>query len=83
MYRQPFASAFTRALGQLLGEALNSLTTAVPKVLAVDADNTLWGGIVGEDGADGMIDRRQLPGQRLPGAPATAWPTRWPTAPCS
>ena len=69
MYRQPFASAFTRALGQLLGEALNSLTTAVPKVLAVDADNTLWGGIVGEDGADGVDRRRQLPGQRLPGAP--------------
>ena len=62
MYRQPFASAFTQALGQLLGEALNSLTTAVPKVLAVDADNTLWGGIVGEDGADGVIVGDSFPG---------------------
>ncbi len=62
MYRHPFASAFTRALGQLLGEALNSLTTAAPKVLAVDADNTLWGGIVGEDGADGVIVGDSFPG---------------------
>jgi len=62
MYRQPFSSAFTKALGQLLGEALNSLTTAVPKVLAVDADNTLWGGILGEDGADGVVVGDSFPG---------------------
>jgi FkbH-like protein len=62
MYRQPFSSSFTKAFGQLLGEALNSLTRAVPKVLAVDADNTLWGGIIGEDGADGVIVGDSFPG---------------------
>ena len=46
----------------LLGEALNSLTTPTPKVLAVDADNTLWGGIVGEDGADGILIGDSFPG---------------------
>jgi FkbH-like protein len=55
MYHQPFASSFSKAFGRLLGEALNSLTAPTPKVLAVDADNTLWGGIVGEDGADGIL----------------------------
>lgn len=62
MYHQPFSSSFTRAFGRLLGEALSSLTIAVPKVLAVDADNTLWGGIVGEDGADGILIGDSFPG---------------------
>ena len=31
-------------------------------MLAVDADNTLWGGIVGEDGADGVIVGDSFPG---------------------
>ena len=62
MYHQPFSSTFARAFGELLGQALNSLTTAVPKVLAVDADNTLWGGIVGEDGADGILIGDSFPG---------------------
>ncbi len=62
MYHQPFSSTFARAFGELLGQALNSLTTAVPKVIAVDADNTLWGGIVGEDGADGILIGDSFPG---------------------
>ncbi|MET0838785.1 MAG: HAD-IIIC family phosphatase, partial [Marmoricola sp.] len=55
-------SSFARAFGRVLGEALTSLTTSVPKVLAVDADNTLWGGIVGEDGADGIVVGDSFPG---------------------
>ena len=31
-------------------------------MLAVDADNTLWGGIVGEDGADGILIGDSFPG---------------------
>lgn len=62
MYHQPFGSAFVRALGTLIGEALNSLGRATPKVLAVDADNTLWGGIVGEDGAEGIEIGDRFPG---------------------
>src|SRR6478735_252681 len=54
MYHQPFSSEFARTLGGLVGDALSSIGRPVPKVLAVDADNTLWGGIVGEDGADGI-----------------------------
>jgi FkbH-like protein len=32
------------------------------KVIALDADNTLWGGIVGEDGADGIALGPEYPG---------------------
>ena len=81
MYHQPFSSTFARAFGELLGEALNSLTTAVPKVIAVDADNTLWGGIVGEDGADGILIGDSFPGNGYR-ALHTVSPTRSPTARC-
>ena len=62
MYHQPYTSAFVRSLGTLVGEALSALTRPVPKVLAVDADNTLWGGVVGEDGADGVVVGDSFPG---------------------
>lgn len=62
MYRQPFSGRFARRFGELIGEALRSLTTPAPKVLAVDADNTLWGGIVGEDGAAGVVVGDSFPG---------------------
>lgn len=62
MYHQPFAAGFARTLGALLGEALSSLGTAVPKVLAVDADNTLWGGVLGEEGPDGVTVGDSFPG---------------------
>ena len=29
-----------------------------PRCLVVDLDNTLWGGIVGEEGPTGVADRR-------------------------
>jgi FkbH-like protein len=62
MYHQPYTSSYARALGTLVGEALSSLARPTPKVLAVDADNTLWGGIVGEDGADGILIGDSFPG---------------------
>ncbi|WP_183407863.1 HAD-IIIC family phosphatase [Nocardioides marmoriginsengisoli] len=62
MYHQPYTSEFAKVLGTLLGEALAQLGRPTPKVLAVDADNTLWGGIVGEDGADGILIGDSFPG---------------------
>lgn len=41
-YRRELQAAFRRALGR------------VRKALVVDLDNTLWGGVVGDDGIDGI-----------------------------
>ena len=38
------------------------LKTPRAKVLVLDADNTLWGGIVGEDGVDGIALGKDYPG---------------------
>jgi FkbH-like protein len=37
-------------------------TVARKKVLLLDADNTLWGGVVGEDGVHGILVDDQFPG---------------------
>ena len=45
---------------------LRPLAQKTCKVLAVDLDNTLWGGVVGEDGPDGDSYWRRLSGFRVP-----------------
>lgn len=40
---------------QLVQPYLNALTGQVKKLLALDCDNTLWQGILGEDGADHIV----------------------------
>ena len=52
--RQPFAAAGLQALAEHLVAALRALTTGPRKLLVVDLDNTLWGGVVGEAGALGI-----------------------------
>ena len=37
---------------------IQPIVRAVAKALVVDLDNTLWGGVVGEDGVDGHPPRR-------------------------
>jgi FkbH-like protein len=41
---------------------LHPMTGKVCKVLAVDLDNTLWGGVIGEDGMDGIKLSGSYPG---------------------
>jgi FkbH-like protein len=41
---------------------LHALTGRLCKAVAVDLDNTLWGGIVGEDGTDGLALDDEYPG---------------------
>lgn len=53
--RLPIKTAF---LGTMAGEwarYLLALCPAMAKVLVCDLDNTLWGGVVGEDGPDGIV----------------------------
>jgi FkbH-like protein len=42
------------ALAGALAEVLDRLTAPARKVLVLDCDNTLWGGVVGEDGVGGL-----------------------------
>ncbi|MCS6913820.1 MAG: HAD-IIIC family phosphatase [Myxococcota bacterium] len=52
--RCPFSDEFLRALALSLSRSIAPLFCAPAKVIAVDLDNTLWGGIVGEDGPHGI-----------------------------
>ncbi|BCJ64225.1 HAD-IIIC family phosphatase [Polymorphospora rubra] len=50
----PYTPEFFTVLGTAVARRLHALRTPRPKVLVVDADNTLWDGVVGEDGVDGV-----------------------------
>ena len=62
MYRQPFTADTTWAIGRALAAHIVSLRTVPPKVIVLDCDNTLWGGIVGEDGIAGIKLGDDFPG---------------------
>jgi FkbH-like protein len=49
-----FSPAGTRELARLWCRALGALSVTPAKVLVVDLDNVMWGGILGEDGADAL-----------------------------
>ena len=60
--RQPFAVKSAISLGLLLARNLKPLLASRRKVLAVDLDNTLWGGILGEDGVERLRIGNDFPG---------------------
>ena len=52
--RMPIAAAHLIHLAQEWMRFLHPLTGKIAKVLAADLDNTLWGGVIGEDGMEGF-----------------------------
>jgi FkbH-like protein len=52
--RVPYTDALFNEVGLQIGRVLRLATRGAAKLAVVDADNTLWGGVVGEDGADGI-----------------------------
>src|SRR5512147_2828780 len=50
----PYSAAFLRLLGERLARSIAPLFRAPAKAVVLDLDNTLWGGIVGEDGPGGL-----------------------------
>ncbi len=50
----PYTPEYFAALGTALMRRLYRAMTAGPKVLVIDCDNTLWDGILGEDGPTGV-----------------------------
>ena len=60
--RMPYTRPALDAISAAYGQAIRERHSARKKVVVLDADNTLWGGIVGEDGVEGVAVDRQYPG---------------------
>lgn len=60
--RFPFAAAGARELSRRIVAVAATRLLPKAKVLVLDADNTLWGGIIGEDGPDGIKLGPDYPG---------------------
>jgi len=50
----PYSPAFFTALGTIIARKMHALRAAPCKVIVLDCDQTLWKGICGEDGVDGI-----------------------------
>jgi FkbH-like protein len=51
----PYSEAYYCALGTALVRRVHALVRSPFKVIALDCDNTLWQGICGEDGPEGVV----------------------------
>jgi FkbH-like protein len=60
--RFPFAAPAAREFSRRVVGLGAALKFPKVKVIALDADNTLWGGIIGEDGFDGIALSHEYPG---------------------
>ena len=65
MARVPFAEGFFVLLAKKLLSHLKMHAGEIRKCLVLDCDNTLWGGIVGEDGIDGIKLGPDWPGREF------------------
>ncbi|MGB7605373.1 MAG: amino acid adenylation domain-containing protein [Lutisporaceae bacterium] len=62
----PFSDEYYAAIGTAIARKIHAIKHNPFKVIAVDCDNTLWKGVVGEDGALGVsIDEPYLEMQKL------------------
>lgn len=62
LFQTPFTKKAVSLLSEKIKENIILMSTSRIKAIAVDADNTLWGGIVGEDGIDGIKIDQNYPG---------------------
>lgn len=60
--RSPYSKILTKAIRGEYIFHLKSYLTPRKKVVFVDADNTIWGGVVGEDGVNGVKIGHEYPG---------------------
>jgi len=61
--RSPYSAAVYRELGIELSRLVRQRRVAPAKVVAVDADGVLWGGVIAEDGIDGIQLGTDHPGR--------------------
>lgn len=65
MARIPFAEDFLLLLAKKIVSHLKARAGLIRKCLVLDCDNTLWGGIIGEDGIDGIALGPDWPGREF------------------
>lgn len=51
----PYGNRFISVLAEAMEQMLGQLVTVRKKILVIDLDNTIWGGVAGEDGPEGVI----------------------------
>ena len=62
LYRQPYTEPFLHAIASQISRILNAIHRPAKKCIALDCDNTLWGGVIGEDGLSGIELGKDYPG---------------------
>lgn len=62
VYRQPFTTLFCHIMGVHVAEIVIRQSRPTPKCIVLDCDNTLWGGVIGEDGIGGIALGTVFPG---------------------
>ena len=60
--RQPISNRSLVSFATVLADTFRPLLLSPAKVLALDLDNVLWGGVLGEDGMDGIKIGHDFPG---------------------
>lgn len=59
----PFSPVGAMAVSNAVTTMAAAITLTRAKVIVVDADNTLWGGVIGEDGINGIALGQDYPGR--------------------
>ena len=65
MYKYALSMNAIPVLAANIAAIIKALLGKNKKVLALDLDNTLWGGVVGDDGVDGISIGKDLPGGQV------------------
>lgn len=64
LWKAPFKKPFLNLYAQDIARIARVLKGRTKKCLILDCDNTLWGGVLGEDGMEGIaLDRYSYPGK--------------------
>jgi FkbH-like protein len=62
MFQAPWTKVALTSISNAITEKIDLFNNVRKKVLILDADNTLWGGVVGEDGVDNITVDQNYPG---------------------
>lgn len=62
MARIPFNSIAQIAFGKIISRTIFAMYSSPAKCIVLDLDNTLWGGVIGEDGISGIQLSDEYPG---------------------